>query len=254
MVQEEAVEQIVASLTRDNLVQAIFLKGSMGRGEHDQYSDVDLYCLVEEQDKQSFLKNRLEHLRAYRALLFYDDIFIIAPQIIAVFDNMVHVDLFTVTEDTYVEKDYIKVLFDPNHLLDKYKETQHLTLSSAEFQDDVNDVSWFLFQYKKSADRGNDLWSVSMLHHAMIHVARVLLHRYKPERAQLGLKALETSLSEEILVRINNILQFLTPNNHKKGVMLICALMANETEWILSNLENRESTAAFLETMIHKTF
>ncbi|WP_228550233.1 nucleotidyltransferase domain-containing protein [Salinibacillus xinjiangensis] len=173
MIQDEAVNEIVSSLKTDPLVKAIFLKGSMGRGEDDEYSDIDLYCLVEKQDEEHFLQNRLTHLRAYKDLLFYDDIFIIAPQIIAVYENMLHVDLFTVTEKTFKEKDYFKVLYDPQNRLEKFHKTQNLMLSSDEFRDDVMDVVWFLFQYKKSADRGNDIWSVSMLRHVMIHLGRV---------------------------------------------------------------------------------
>ncbi|WP_239457229.1 hypothetical protein [Planococcus versutus] len=65
--QELAVGKICASLKKDNLVKAIFLKGSMGRDEHD-------------------------------------DIHIIAPQIIVVFDNLLHLDLFTVMEQNFTEK------------------------------------------------------------------------------------------------------------------------------------------------------
>ncbi|RDY71426.1 nucleotidyltransferase domain-containing protein, partial [Halobacillus trueperi] len=51
----------------------------MGRGEDDEHSDVDLYVLVDEADKEAFLKNRQMHLESYQRIIFYDDIFIIAP-------------------------------------------------------------------------------------------------------------------------------------------------------------------------------
>ncbi len=78
----------------------------MGRDEHDAYSDVDLYVLVDELQLDSFLNDRLTFLETYRSILFYEDYFIIAPQIIAVFDNLLHIDLFTVTEQTFTEKDF----------------------------------------------------------------------------------------------------------------------------------------------------
>ncbi len=92
----EAIETIVASLKKDDRVRAIFLKGSFGRGEEDEHSDIDLYCLVEDSEVDDFLKNRLRHLQSYGDLLFHDDIFIVAQQILAVYENMIHVDLFTV--------------------------------------------------------------------------------------------------------------------------------------------------------------
>src|SRR6185437_816514 len=132
--QELAVEKISSSLKKDPLVQAVFLKGSMGRNEHDEFSDIDLYCLVNKEDENQFLSNRLEHLQAYRPIIFQDDIFIIAPQMIAVFDDLLHIDLFTVTMDSFQEKDYFKVIDDPNHLLDKFIDSQSLTLSENEYR------------------------------------------------------------------------------------------------------------------------
>ena len=87
MRQFEAIEAVSASLKSDDCVKAIFVKGSIGRGEFDEYSDVDLYCLVEEMDVNDFLSRRLKHLRAYREILFYEDLFIIAPQMIAVYEQ-----------------------------------------------------------------------------------------------------------------------------------------------------------------------
>lgn len=250
MILEEAVAAIVNSLKQDVRVQAIFLKGSMGRGEQDEHSDIDLYCLVNEVDEGAFLQSRLQHLESYKNLLFHDEIFIIAPQILAVYENLVHVDLFTVTENTYIEKDFLKVLYDPNSKLEKYKQTQNLKLSDEEFQDAVDDVAWFLFQYKKSSARGNNIWSVNMLHHIMTHLSRVLLHRYNPDRAQLGLKTLETSLPDEIVWEIKRIYENMTPNKHQKAVKLICELLFSETEWVFSAVAHPKKIRPLWERMV----
>ncbi|WP_391115950.1 nucleotidyltransferase domain-containing protein [Psychrobacillus sp. L3] len=240
MVLEEAVEAIVSSLKKDKSVRAIFLKGSMGRGEQDEHSDIDLYCLVDEKNEEEFLSSRIEHLESYNKLLFYDEIFIVAPQVLAVYENLVHVDLFTVTEHTYIEKDFLKVLYDPNDKMEKYKQTQNLKLTDEEFQDAVDDVAWFLFQYKKSSARGNDIWSVSMLHHVMTHLSRVLLHRYNSERAQLGLKTLQSSLPKGIILEIKKVYESMTPEKHQLAVQLICELLSRETEWVFSEVVHPE--------------
>ncbi|MFJ8063700.1 nucleotidyltransferase domain-containing protein [Psychrobacillus sp. NPDC096426] len=164
MILDDVVHAIVNSLKKDNRVQSIFLKGSIGRGEQDEHSDIDLYCLVNDEDEKEFLQSRIQHLEAYNKILFHDDIVIVAPQILAVYENLVHVDLFTVTEHTYIEKDYLRVLFE--------------------------------------------------LHHVMTHLSRVLLHRYKPRRAQLGMKTVETSLPEEIVNEIKVVYENLTPQKH----------------------------------------
>ncbi|MDX5476309.1 MAG: nucleotidyltransferase domain-containing protein [Bacillaceae bacterium] len=250
MVLEEAVEVIAKSLKQDKRVLAIFLKGSIGRGEHDEHSDIDMYCLVDEEDVEDFNQSRMGHLASYNKLLFYDEIFIVAPQILAVYENLVHVDLFTVTEQTYIEKDYIKVVYDPANKLEKFKQTQSLTLSKEEFQDAVDDIAWFMFQYKKSSARGNDIWSVNMLHHVMTNLLRVLLHRYNPNRAQLGLKTMELSLPEEIVDLTKNIYDNMTPKKHHEAVKLLVELLVNESDWIFAEVANPDKIRPLWERMI----
>lgn len=63
MRQLEAVEKVTQALKEDEAVRAIFLKGSMARDEGDEYSDVDLYCLVDSEEIEEFLPRRLEHLK-----------------------------------------------------------------------------------------------------------------------------------------------------------------------------------------------
>ncbi|RIW27652.1 nucleotidyltransferase domain-containing protein [Bacillus salacetis] len=245
MRQENAVHSISESLKKDELVQAVFLKGSMGRGENDEHSDVDLYVLVKEEDEERFLDRRVDHLQAYRKLIFYDDIFIIAPQIIAVYEDMLHVDLFTVTEKNFKEKDYFKVVYDPDNLMKKYEATQNLLLSPEEFYELAIDVPWFLFQYRKAYNRGNSLWGVEVLQHCMFKMAKVLLHRYHPERAQLGMKALGTLLSDEKLKEIGAIYKHLNPEEHKKAADLIVEMYSKELSWIEKNLPDDKSVLFF---------
>ncbi|MFS0690157.1 nucleotidyltransferase domain-containing protein [Sporosarcina sp. 179-K 8C2 HS] len=250
--QELAVEKITASLEKDPLVQAVFLKGSMGRGEHDEHSDVDLYCFVNEEGKKKFLANRVEHLRAYRDIILMDDIFIVAPQIIAVFDDLLHIDLFTVTKESFVGGDHFKVLYDPNRLMDEFVETQGLTLSENEYRDNVMDVGWFLYQYSQSAARGNDIWSVRMLTNVVYHLGRVLLHRYAPERAKLGLKTIENSLPDSVVSELTKILEFITPEKHAKAVVLISRLLDREYEWIRLQWSEESQQMRFVRRMIDK--
>ncbi|MBB2479323.1 nucleotidyltransferase domain-containing protein [Bacillus sp. APMAM] len=248
--QNTAVEKIVESLKQDKSVQAIFLKGSMGRNEQDEHSDIDLYCLVHKEHEEQFLSRRLNHLQAYREIIFYDDIFIIAPQIITVFDDMLHIDLFTVTRESFVGKDYFKVLYDPSHLLDEFSDTQGLSLSDTEYCDDVYDVAWFLFQYKKMLARGNDIWEVRMLTNVMYHLGRVLLHRYVPERAQLGLKTIEKSLPSSLVAELEQIFENITPSHHKKAAAQIRRLVKKELDWIKLNISKDDQIIPFLEKML----
>ncbi|SEA25229.1 Streptomycin adenylyltransferase [Thalassobacillus cyri] len=250
MRQELAVKKIVKSLKKDSSVKSIYLKGSMGRGEHDEHSDVDLYCLVKEGEEKEFLSRRLEHLKVYKEIIFYDDIFIIAPQIIAVYDDWLHIDLFTVTEKNIQNKDFFTVLYDPEGLMESYESKQHLTLTQEEFHDHVLDTVWFLFQYKKAAERGNLTWAVEMLRYVMRHLSYVLLHHYAPDRALLGLKAVHKFLPHKKRSSYEGIYEKVTPSSHQKAVQEITQLLNNEFEWIQSQLKSDAQTLPFLKLMI----
>ena len=250
LVQEVAVEKITASLTQSPYVRAVFLKGSMGRDEHDEHSDIDLYCLVEKEQEELFLAERLTHLQAYRPVLFQDDIFIIAPQLIAVFDDLLHIDLFTVTMESFTPKDFFKVVYDPENLLEQFTESQNLELSRVEYTDHVIDVAWFLFQYRKAAARGNGVWAVKMLSHVVEHLARVLLYRYAPERAQLGLKTVSRSLPEAVFSEIEKISSLMTPSDHAQAASRIKELLNREYSWIDEHVPEGDKMMPLMKEMI----
>ncbi len=251
MKQETAVEKILESLRKDPSVRSVFLKGSMGRKEHDEHSDIDMYCLVEDGEEKDFLTRRLDHLKAYKDLIFHDDIFIIAPQIIAIYEDWLHIDLFTVTEKTFLEKDFFTVLYDPEHLMGKYESSQNLMISKEQFKDNVLDAAWFLFQYQKAAARGNDTWAVEMLRHSMRNVTTILLSRYAKERAVLGLKTIHRDLPQDLQDRVVEIYEKMTPSGHGEAVRKIASLLENETDWIREVLGEGE-VASFLGLMIGK--
>ncbi|MBT2663149.1 nucleotidyltransferase domain-containing protein [Bacillus sp. ISL-45] len=250
MTLKDALEVLASSLKHDPRVQAIFVKGSVGRGEQDEFSDLDLYCLVDEKDLNGFLQSRISHLESYGKLLFLDDIFIVAPQILAVYEDMLHVDLFTVTETTFIEKDFFKIIHDPHHRMEKYKASQSLSLSPGEYQDAVDDIAWFLYQYKKSAARGNDLWSVNLLNHVMTHLARVLLYRYKPERAQLGMKTVKTSLPDAVIKKLLGIQENITPQKHQNAAVYLLDFLNREGDWMFRELPNPEKIKPLWDKVI----
>ncbi len=249
MRQEIAVEKVLESLKKDHSVRSVFLKGSMGRKEHDEHSDVDLYCLVAEGEENEFLTRRLDHLKAYKDLIFHDDIFIIAPQIIAIYEDWLHIDLFTVTEKTFQEKDFFTVLYDPDDLMGKYQSTQNLTLSEEQFIENVLDAAWFLFQHEKAAARGNDTWAVEMLRHCMRNVTTILLSRYAKERAVLGLKTIHRDLPQDLQDRVVEIYEEMTPSRHGEAARKIASLLESEFDWICGEL-GEDEVSAFMELMI----
>ncbi len=250
--QETAVNTITESLKADKRVEAVFLKGSMGRGEHDAHSDVDLYVLVREEDQKAFMEDRLNHLSAYRELLFHEDLFIIAPQIIAVYDDLLHVDLYTVTEKSFVTKDFFTVVYDPNDLMDKFKVSQTLVLTEQEFYDEAYDVAWFLFQYYKANQRGSHAWAAHLLSYVHARLAKVLLHHYAPERGQLGIKALERDAPVTIVKPFIEAMDCSTPEDHQKAVEIMLSIMEQELPWLHNEFGYNSQVIRFWERMINE--
>lgn len=232
-----AMDKILDSLKKDPNVEAVFLRGSIARDEHDAYSDIDMYCAV--RDVPSFLPSRINHLEAYQPLIFVDDIYIIAPQILGVFENMVHIDLFTVTFDEISKKDAIKILYDPLNRLSGLQMDTSLTLREEDFQADVDDTVWFIYQYKLSAKRQNDIWCVHLLHQVLTHFSKVLLHRYVPERANLGMKTLQDSLPRVILEELKPVMNRLTIEDHSTAADQLMDMIDAESEWMFAKAMDR---------------
>ncbi|WP_185903573.1 aminoglycoside 6-adenylyltransferase [Lysinibacillus sphaericus] len=237
---DHVVEVLLESLKNDQYIEAVFLRGSMAREEHDEFSDIDIYCVVNEENVEAFLPNRVQHIEAYKKTCFVDDIYIIAPQLLVVYEDMIHIDLFTVTLSEISEKDAIKILFDPNGILTAKQKNTTLSLTPLEFQDAVDDTVWYLYQYYWSAQRGNEIWSVHLLRNSLEHFAKVLLHKYCPERALLGLKTLPNSLPTDPLHEIVDIMNFLSLVTHEMAVKKLVNAFSNESDWIFENVPNKE--------------
>lgn len=222
MRQHDAIDILTKEFQNDEAVQAIFLKGSFGRGEGDEYSDVDLYVMVASNELNSFLTRRRKHLAAYRPILLEDEIDIVAPQLIIVYDNFLHVDLFTVTSETLNGQDEIEVLFDPDDRLEYHPRS--LTLADDNLYEHAFDTIWFFFQYTKARDRGNDIWAVEMLRQGMNHFAYVLAAHHEPTRSALGLK--DVAAQEHIALR--HWYETLTPDRHHTAARLYVARLEEE--------------------------
>lgn len=102
---DHVVKILLESLKGDQFIEAVFLRGSIAREEHDEFSDIDMYCVVKEENIEAFLPNRKKHIETYMDTLFVDDIYIIAPQLLVVYEDLIHIDLFTVAPSEISNKD-----------------------------------------------------------------------------------------------------------------------------------------------------
>ena len=234
------VEILLESLKGDQFIEAVFLRGSIAREEHDEFSDIDMYCVVKEENIEVFLPNRKKHIESYKDTLFVDDIYIIAPQLLVVYEDLIHIDLFTVAPSEISNKDAIKILFDPNGILTAKLKSTTMALTPLEFQDAVDDTVWYLYQYYWSAQRGNEIWCIHLLQNSLEHFAKVLLHKYCPERALLGLKATYNSLPSDPLNEIVYIMNCMSLVTHEMAVKKLVKAINNESDWIFENVPTKE--------------
>ncbi|WP_214734936.1 nucleotidyltransferase domain-containing protein [Exiguobacterium sp. s154] len=245
MNQQDAIRIITERLKHDEAVQAIFMKGSFGRGEADEHSDIDLYVMVHPDEEASFLSRRLEHLTAYRPILLKDEIHIVAPQLIAVFDDFLHLDLFTVTQETLNHQDSILVLYDPQQRLARH--VTSLQLDEAAISDHAFDTVWFFFQYTKSRNRGNAMWATEMLRQGMVHFAYVLAAHHTPDRASLGLK----DVTQRQKIDLHLFYEQLTPANHEKAARLYIERLREELPFFQS-LSGYNVFGPFMEQLLQR--
>jgi predicted nucleotidyltransferase len=224
MRQLDSINVIREVLSNDNNVKAIFLKGSIARDTFDEYSDVDLYCMVEENELQTFLSKRIRYMEHYRPLIFWQEVNFVGPQIVGVFDNGLHFDLYTVTPDSLHMTDEIKVLYDPEGLLSNYK-SENLGMSEEEFIEYFNEISFTILELEAAYKRNDLIWASRLGSHISGYVAIILRYIYDYENARLGFKRLNTKLDNTILKKLMEAMELLGPSNVLQGVSLLLEIV-----------------------------
>ncbi|MFD2993602.1 hypothetical protein ACFS5O_18305 [Fictibacillus nanhaiensis] len=106
---------IEQDLVADNNVLAVFYGGSIGKGNTDFYSDIDLRIVVQDADFEKFRQNKKQRAMNWGNVLFFED-FPWTNYSIAHYDSFIKVDTFY-----YKKKDlhpsiwmqHLKIVYDP---------------------------------------------------------------------------------------------------------------------------------------------
>jgi len=197
MRQQAAVQAVLAAAITCPEVKAVFLKGSLAKGIADEYSDVDFYCLVERDQLGSFLDKRLSLLERYRPVIYHSESNFVGPQIVAVFNDGLHFDLYTVTEETFPLVGAFQVLHDPGGLLGKFSaRTRGHSISSAELITTFSEFSFTLLEFLTAWQRQDLVWAHRLTSHLAGDLGVVLRYRYDRGNARLGSKRLEQVLPQ----------------------------------------------------------
>lgn len=226
MKQQDSINKILPFLIQDSDVRAVLVKGSVARGESDEFSDVDLYCLVKEDGLETFFKKRVEYLRKYRPFMYLTEANFVGPQIVGVYDNGLHIDLYTVTLETLPKTDEIKILYDPEKLLIQYK-AEPLTIKDDDIIEYFNRISFSMLEFEAAYCRNDLTWASRLGSHMTGYLSIILRYTCDPDNAQLGLKGLFKKIDRNKYDKFFEAIDSLGPSYLPKGVKIL-AQITNE--------------------------
>jgi len=242
--QIESVSVISEAVKNDSAVRAILIKGSIARNDLDDYSDVDFYCIVKDDEMKDFLKRRLNYLKQYRPLIYWSEVDFIGPQIVAVFDNGLHFDFYTVTLDTLPKTDEIKVIYDPHELLSDYK-AECLTIGEDNFINMFNEFCFTLLEFEAAYCRGDSIWASRLGSHLSGDLSIILRYLYDKDNAKLGFKRLYKSLDSDMYDKMVSAMDLLGPSSLPKGVVKLIEIAEELIDELPEEISNKVNMTFF---------
>lgn len=119
---EILLDHAVKDLSSDSNVLAIYLAGSLARGNADNYSDIDIHTIVTPETKADFIKNKRNSASKWGEVLFFEDFNPLSPVVVTHYDCFVKVDSWYHSPEEVTASIWLKgykVLYDPNNLISK---------------------------------------------------------------------------------------------------------------------------------------
>ncbi|WHX42422.1 aminoglycoside 6-adenylyltransferase [Mesobacillus sp. AQ2] len=128
----EVLLKAVADFTGDEKVRAIYLGGSLAKGNYDNYSDIDLHIIVEDISLEDFIRNKRQRSLNWGNVLFFEDSHPDSPVVVAHFDSFVKADTWYKTKGQVKPSIWLKgleVLYDPGDILtDIFEESSRIEI------------------------------------------------------------------------------------------------------------------------------
>lgn len=227
-----AIYAISNSIKEDNLCEAIILKGSIGRGDDDEYSDVDMYAIVKEENYDKFLNNREKYLRAYNDIIYTTENNFGILQMLAIFKDGIHVDFYVTTYEKLPHNDPIRVYYDPNKLFTNYKVESNI-MTKEQLAKNFEDALYYLVEANSAYCRKNYPWTAHIMNATLSCTAVLLRYLYDKEFAYLGLKKINQIIPKEQY----KILEKASENLNKDGFQFSNVCILAILEFVLDNLE-----------------
>lgn len=187
MKQYDAVECISKAIIEENLIESIFLKGSLARSSEDEFSNIDLYCIVDNSNYEEFLKSQLNILNKYDKIVFSKEVVNNFHKTICIYENGIVFNLITIKQDELTEEDDLVVIYDPRSLLEDYKKEVQ-TYSPVEVGGLVDDFLLLSLEFYSAFQRKDTLYSFWLANNLFYDLGTLIRIRYDSQYAKLGLK------------------------------------------------------------------
>ncbi len=146
----DVTDIITKALADTKLVEAIFLKGSIASKDYDEYSNIDLYCLVSSNHRQQFLDVKYDVLEKYRSILYMSEILenkqICCMQIICIYEDGLRLNLYVDVAPFLSSREDIEILYDPHQILKNYK-LSNIIIEEKEIAEIINQFSLLSHEY-----------------------------------------------------------------------------------------------------------
>jgi len=250
MNRHKAVQVVSDDILKDGLVDALFLKGSIARGDDDDYSDVDMYAVVSSENLEAFLNKRIQYLEKYKPLVFWCEEDFVAPQIIGVFEDTLHFDLYTVKTDSIPQTDDIKVIFDKDGILDSYRKVP-LNVSSNYIIKEISEFAFTLLEFEAAYARKDYIWAIALFHLQIRRISFFTRFIHDAGNARLGLKRIHKAIPDDVYKEYISILEKATPTNILVAMKQLLAL-ANDIILQLPDEVLRQVNRKFFDLMQSK--
>lgn len=221
MLQYEAVEIISKHILETNLVDAIFLKGSLARGSEDEYSNIDLYCLINNDNYLDFERQEIAILRKYNAIIYLKNN---NNQLICVFENGILLNFYTLRINNLDYTDDIVIIHDPKGILANYEKIplEYLPIEVGEILDQFLLKS---IEFYNAMMRDDNIYSFMLASELFNFLGIFLRIKYDSEFAKMGLKMIK--LDEQVQNKYYEIAKKLKINSVLECVKMIYVLLDN---------------------------
>lgn len=243
--QRDLIHFLTDELKAFDGVKSIFLKGSLASDTGDEYSDVDLYCMVDETCYDDLLDKRETLVKKYKPIVYQSHVNFGNPQIIVIYDNNLHLDLYMIKEVPTSRLDSVKVLYDPEGLLMNYTKQKRID-DDETIIEHLSDVIYTFHELDIAIKRNDDLWAMRLISHITADLSMVLCTMYEFEKPVLHMKGIYHKLPDKYKVKVDGILETMTPKHLNscidKVIELTDEIISSQTSELIEQLDTRYLT------------